>query len=534
MNNHLDDATLAAYALNEVDDAQRAIVEAALEANPDARQAVDAFRAAAQLAAEAYQQEPRLALTDGQRQSLLARVGTSEAGQIAANMARDRKARWSRWAKRIGVAAAACLVIAVGVATFLARPREAVRVVEGNSPSAAYFYEGLGQPPDAERQVEQRTRLNVRGDYDVNNFHATSPDHAFNGVWAFPGAPSAVPGAGPAPMPLAFGRGVIGAGAPGPSGGVAGYGGGMGGIRGGGMGGFAPGADPRGLPGTGGFGYGAAGGMGGGVPAGSAVDIGGGSGDKIASAHATSPQIDAAVRAESATVPEGQPPDRYLIRNASLELEAEDAEAASQQLQEAVRAAGGYVSGLDKRVDGLGRPSVNLTLRVPADKLDGSLDAIRTLGRIIHEQVTTEDVTEEYVDLDARLRNLKKAEERLLDHLSKAILIDSTLKVEQELTRVREQIERFEGRLHFLGNRVRYSTIQIVISQKPKAEQMAPVATFSSGRVFTQAVRSLAEFGQTLWTKAIWLVVWAPVWAVGVAVLAIVYRRIRRRVRARR
>jgi hypothetical protein len=197
-----------------------------------------------------------------------------------------------------------------------------------------------------------------------------------------------------------------------------------------------------------------------------------------------------------------------------------------------VRAAGGYISGLDKRVDDLGRPSVNLTLRVPADKLDGALDTIRTLGRIIHEQVTTEDVTEEYVDLDARLRNLKKAEERLLDHLGKAILIDSTLKVEQELTRVREQIERFEGRFRFLGHRVRYSTIQSVISQKPKAEQMAPVATFSSGRVFTQAVRSLAEFGQALWTKAIWLVVWAPVWAIGVATLAIVYRRIRRRVRA--
>jgi hypothetical protein len=481
MNNHLDDATLAAYALNEIDDAQRAIVEAALEANPDARQAVDAFCAAAQLATEAYKQEPKPALTDGQRQSLLARVGTSEAGQIAANMARDRKARWSRWAKRIGVAAAACLVIAVGVATFLARPREAVRVVEGNSPSAAYFYEGLGQPPDAERQVEQRTRLNVKADFDPSKFVELKQDLAFNGIWSDKGGLDVNRHAIIADLPAEmFGR-----------------------------------------------------------PQESAdLDLSYKSAEqKVAKAGDASTEApvgaDAAVKAEPATVPEGQPPDRYLIRNASLELEAEDAEAASQQLQEAVRASGGYVSGLDKRVDGLGRPSINLTLRVPADKLDGSLDTIRTLGRIIHEQVTTEDVTEEYVDLDARLRNLKKAEERLLEHLSKAILIDSTLKVEQELTRVREQIERFDGRLRFLGHRVRYSTVQVVISQKPKAEQMAPVATFSSGRVFTQAVRSLAEFGQTLWTKAIWLVVWAPVWAVGVAVLAIVYRRIRRLVRAR-
>ena len=456
MNNHLDDASLTAYALDEIDDAQRAIVEAALEANPDARQAVEAFKAAAQLATEAYHQEPKPALTGDQRQSLLAQAASREpVGSSREKSIIERKPRWRRWTWRISAMAAAGLILIIGIAALLtgslgARGKRAQEVNLGLAYTEAPSAEGLLR--------EQREGLNVRADFTDD--------------------------------PLAFRELSLGVGAGGTAGSTAGY------VGGGGMGGEA--------------------------------------GDKIASSVAASPQIDAAVKVESATVPEGQPPDRYLIRNASLELEAQDAEAASQQLQETVRAAGGYVSGLDKRVDGLGRPSVNLTLRVPADKLDGSLDTIRTLGRIIHEQVTTEDVTEEYVDLDARLRNLKKAEERLLEHLSKAILIDSTLKVEQELTRVREQIERFEGRFRFLGHRVRYSTIQIVISQKPKAEQMAPVATFSSGRVFTQAVRSLAEFGQTLWTKTIWLLVWAPVWAIGVAVLTIVYRRIRRRVRTRR
>jgi hypothetical protein len=480
MNDHLDDATLAAYVLNEIGDAERPVIEAALDTDPAARQAVDAFRAAAQLATEAYHEEPRPALTDGQRQSLLAQAGIREpAGSASGKAPTERKPRWRRWGWRISVAAAG-LVLILGITVLLGKSPHRAKQAVVQTGEDAYFGRPTS-PTDARQFREERTRLGVKADFDTSNFVELKEGLAFNGIWSDKGV-----------LDL-NGDGTIRGDLLAPKAGIQ--------------------QESHDLV----------------LSYGTKLSQGDAKGSE---SSAETPQgADAAVKAETSAIPEGQAPDRYLIRNASLELEAEDAEAAAQQLQEAVHTAGGYVSGLDKRVDGLGRPSFNLTLRVPADRLDGSLDAIRTLGRIIHEQVTTEDVTEEYVDLDARLRNLKKAEERLLEHLRNAILIDSTLKVEQELTRVREQIERFEGRLRFLGHRVRYSTIQVQISQKPKAEQMAPVDTFSPAHVLTQAVRSLVEFGQTLLTKTIWLAVWSPVWALGIAVVIIAYRRIRRRVR---
>jgi hypothetical protein len=209
--------------------------------------------------------------------------------------------------------------------------------------------------------------------------------------------------------------------------------------------------------------------------------------------------------------------DRYLIKNVTLQLETDNAEEACKQLTAAAVAASGYVSNMQETMDGLGRRNITLQVRVPADKLDGTMQNIEALGRILNKQVSTQDVTEEYVDTDARVRNLKKTEERLLDHLSKTGQIENTLKIEQEMTRVREQIERMDGRLRFLSHNVRFSTINVTLSEKPKAEPVMPVETFSSGKVLSEAVRSLVAFSRALWIRAIWGVVWSPVWGVIVA-----------------
>jgi hypothetical protein len=153
---------------------------------------------------------------------------------------------------------------------------------------------------------------------------------------------------------------------------------------------------------------------------------------------------------------------------------------------------------------------------------------------VLAKNVNTEDVTEEYTDTDARVRNLKKTEERLLDHLSKAFLIDNTLKIETELSRVREQLERLEGRLRYLGHRVRFSTIAVTLQEKPKAEALRPVQTFSSAQVVSEALRSLVAFGQRLWERVLWLAVWSPVWGLLLALAVLVYRRLRKRLRARK
>jgi Domain of unknown function (DUF4349) len=218
-------------------------------------------------------------------------------------------------------------------------------------------------------------------------------------------------------------------------------------------------------------------------------------------------------------------PDRYLIKDALLTIEVDDARAASDSLVATVKSAGGYVGQLLEHEDSLGVRSVSMQVRVPADRFEDSMRQFEPLGKILQKQITTRDVTEEFVDTDAKVRNLKRTEERVLDHLNRTAKLEDILQVEQELSRYRERIEQMEGRLRFLNNRVAFSTIQITIQEKAKAGTIVPPESFSTGKVFAEATRSLVGFGRVLWVKVIWLLVWSPVWMPLAAIAYLIYRR---------
>ena len=204
-------------------------------------------------------------------------------------------------------------------------------------------------------------------------------------------------------------------------------------------------------------------------------------------------------------------PDVYLIKNATITVECEDAGKASETLRASLQANNAYVSNLNEFLDSLGRRTITLQVRMPADKFDQSMLNLETLGKVLNKQVSTEDVTEEYVDTESRTRNLKKTEERLLDHLNRAAELEDILRVENELTRVREQIERMDGRLRYLTNRVSFSTISITLQEQAKAEPVVPTQSFSTAREFTSAMRSMLGFLQGIWSIVIWLLVWSLV-----------------------
>jgi hypothetical protein len=221
-------------------------------------------------------------------------------------------------------------------------------------------------------------------------------------------------------------------------------------------------------------------------------------------------------------------PDRYLIKNATVIVETEDARAATEQLTAALAQVDGYVSDLHETVNAFGKRTVVMQIRIPSDRFDQSMLQVETLGKVLNKQVNTQDVTEQYVDTEARSRNLKRTEERLLEHLSRAGVLEEVLRVEKELTRIREEIERLEGQLRFLADRVGYSTISITLQEAARSEPITPAESFSTGKVFTEAIRSLVGFAQRIWTRIIWILVWAPVWLVPVAVGYFAYRQWRK------
>ncbi|MFA6243017.1 MAG: DUF4349 domain-containing protein [Candidatus Hydrogenedentales bacterium] len=220
--------------------------------------------------------------------------------------------------------------------------------------------------------------------------------------------------------------------------------------------------------------------------------------------------------------------DRYLIKNATVLIEVGDAREANAKLLSAVQAVGGYVGDYREQVDGLGRRSVIVQIRVPANQFDASMGQLDPLGKVLSKQVSTQDVTEEFVDTDARARNLKATEARLVDHLNRAGKLEDILRIEQEVTRVRQEIEQLDGRLRFLNDRVQFSTIMVTLQEAPKAEPVVPTQTFSTGRVVTEAVRSLIVLGQAIWVRVIWWGVWSVVWVPCLAVAWLLYRRLRK------
>ncbi|HEY3352420.1 MAG TPA: DUF4349 domain-containing protein [Polyangia bacterium] len=144
--------------------------------------------------------------------------------------------------------------------------------------------------------------------------------------------------------------------------------------------------------------------------------------------------------------------ERFIVRSAFMRLERRDPEAGPKAAGELAKQYGGWVQRTSNE---------SATIMVPAERLDGVLEDLAKLGKVMKRDVRGEDVTEEYLDLRIRLDNLEKARARYLDLLAKAQSVTETLSVEKELERVTLQIEQLKGRVQYLERVVRFSTVDV-------------------------------------------------------------------------
>jgi hypothetical protein len=160
-------------------------------------------------------------------------------------------------------------------------------------------------------------------------------------------------------------------------------------------------------------------------------------------------------------------PDRKLIRNVQMELAVKDTTAASRRVQAIVTGAGGFVEGMNGYRNG-DLMFYTMTLRLPADRLDQALEAIRGLAvRVDHEQLATEDATSRYVDLQSQLRNLQATEAELRELLAesreRSRKVEEVMAIYRELTGIRGQIEHIQGQLQSIDRLSSLSTVQLEI-----------------------------------------------------------------------
>lgn len=217
--------------------------------------------------------------------------------------------------------------------------------------------------------------------------------------------------------------------------------------------------------------------------------------------------------------------DRRIILNGSISLTVKSVPEAVKRIRTIQAAAGGYMNSSSMDLAGDDTREGTVVIRIPQDAFDAALAKIRKLGKVESETVKGEDVTDQFVDAEAHLRNLNREEERILLILERSGSITDVLQVEQELSRVRGDIEQITGRLNQLRNQIEYATLTVNLSETPPPAPVAEPGTWNFRGTLGNAVRAFLGFVNVLIRAAIWLGVFLPF----LIVLYIVARIVRRR-----
>jgi hypothetical protein len=217
--------------------------------------------------------------------------------------------------------------------------------------------------------------------------------------------------------------------------------------------------------------------------------------------------------------------ERMIVRTGEMSLVVEDVTQASDDIAQLAARFDGYVvsswiSGEEEELRG------KITIRVPDDKFDQALAELRDLAvRVNSESTYSEDVTEEYIDLESRLKNAEATEKQYLALLEKAVDVEDILRIYESLSQVRQEIEQIKGRMQYLERTSSMSLISVYLEPAATAKPLVH-AGWSALEALKSAVRGIVIFGQWLAILAIWLLIFIPIWG---TILGIIYWRRRRK-----
>lgn len=196
---------------------------------------------------------------------------------------------------------------------------------------------------------------------------------------------------------------------------------------------------------------------------------------------------------------EGEALPQRIIKEGYLSVEVSDIGDASGVVAAKIKELEGFVAS-ESAYSESNRSSRNLTIRIPANRFDELVSAIEAQAiRVTNKNITLRDVSEEYVDVEARLTTKHELEQRYRELLTKAKTVDEMLSIERELANVRAEIESMTGRLRYLSDRVALSTLNVEIFQ-----------TFSPAYAFGQQLGKsfvdgwYAFLGFLVWLAGLW------------------------------
>jgi hypothetical protein len=217
-----------------------------------------------------------------------------------------------------------------------------------------------------------------------------------------------------------------------------------------------------------------------------------------------------------------------IVKTGSMSVEVSELDKAVGQAQTAIIGLGGSVSQSNQSGDKESAVA-SVVYRVPADKFDAAQAAIRGIaGRVLSAQTSTNDVTAQVVDLEARLANLQATESALQSIMARATLIADVLAVEQQLSNTQGQIEQLTAQRDYLKNQAAMSTLAVTFSLPSKTVTTQATQGWDLGAQIDDAGAALVRIGQGLATLGVWAVVVGLPVVIGIGLLLAVLWILRR------
>ena len=213
----------------------------------------------------------------------------------------------------------------------------------------------------------------------------------------------------------------------------------------------------------------------------------------------SAPAMASSAVAESAAAP-------MLIRTGTASVEVDSLDAAVARVRALAARVGGYVANTSLAAGREQVRSATLELRVPAARFDELVGGLAPFGRVEKVDVQAEDVGEEFVDVSARVANARRLEGRLVELLARRTgKLEEVLAVERELARVREEIERYEGRLRYLRTRAATSTLAVTVHERAPLLAERPNATPVADAFRSAGRNFVALLAAVIATSGVWV-----------------------------
>lgn len=227
-----------------------------------------------------------------------------------------------------------------------------------------------------------------------------------------------------------------------------------------------------------------------------------------------------------------EPLSRKIIYDAQIDLVVEDLDPVASRIVGLVEERGGYVAEQDLSGSPGSRRSGRWTLRVPVDRFEDLVRDLLGLGELERNRRTSQDVTEQFYDIRARVKNKKVEESTLLEILEeRGGKLEDVLKVEVELSRVRGEIEQLEGRLRVLESLSSLATITLSLRERDDYEPTPPVSPSFGTRIareWASSIDALVTLGESLVLFAVGLAPWLPLILALLLLVALLLRRLAR------